>query len=47
MGFWAVVPETEYEKLEPGVSYKLVPRKQNAEYKWIVDENVLIVLSNL
>lgn len=45
-GFWAVVPETEYEKLEPGVSYKLVPRKQNAEYRWVVAENVLIVLSN-
>lgn len=45
-GFWAMVPEIEYEKLEPGVSYKLVPKKQNVEYRWIVDENVLIVLSN-
>lgn len=45
-GFWAVVPEKEYEKLEPGVSYKLVPKEQNVEYRWIVDENVLIVLSN-
>jgi len=46
-GFWAVIDDIEYNKLESGVSYNLVPKKQNRKYKWIIDENVKLVVENM
>ncbi len=46
LGFWAVVSETDFSKLEPGVAYKLVPTKQNPEYPWIIDEKCTAMLPN-
>ncbi len=41
-GFWAEIPDTEFSKLEPGVIFKLVPKKQNPDYPWIIDENATL-----
>jgi hypothetical protein len=43
-GLWAVIGEEEFNKLEPGVVYKLVPKKQNPDYPWMIDENVSLTL---
>ena len=45
-GFWVVMNDTEFAKLEPGVVYKLVPKKQDPEYRWVVGEDVSLVYSN-
>jgi hypothetical protein len=45
-GFWAAIQEADLNKLEPGVVYKLVPKKQNLKYPWIIDENVIVELPN-
>jgi hypothetical protein len=45
-GFWAMLQEAEFTQLEPAVIYKLVPRKPNLEYPWMIDENVTVVLPN-
>jgi hypothetical protein len=44
-GLWAAVPDGEFDKLEPGVIYKLVPKKQNPDYPWLIDENATIIIS--
>jgi hypothetical protein len=44
-GIWALIPDTEFSKLEPGVIYKLVPKKQNPDYPWLIDENATIIIS--
>lgn len=44
-GFWLSINDTEFAKLEPGVVYRLVPKKQDPEYRWVIGENVSLVYS--
>lgn len=44
-GLWAEIQEEEFNKLESGVAYKLVPKKQNPDYPWTIDENATIIIS--
>lgn len=43
-GFWLAVDEKDYSMIEPGISYKLVPKRQNPEYRWVLTEDVSLIL---
>ena len=46
-GFWNSecyirIPAGEYGKMEPGISYALKPLDQDANYRWVVGDNIRI-----
>lgn len=42
-GFWLALTDEEYNKLLPGVSYRLVPKTENPEYRWVMDQDITLV----
>jgi hypothetical protein len=44
-GFWATIPEEEFSWIEPGVSYKVAPRRRGTEYKWIIGADLSLTRS--
>lgn len=43
-GFWLSFTDEEYSKLAPGVTYRLVPKTENPEYKWVMDQAITLAL---
>lgn len=41
-GFWLSISDEDYEKMEPGVNYELVPRSKSEECRWLVAEDVTL-----
>lgn len=44
-GFWLAVDEKDYSMIEPGIPYKLVPKRQNPEYRWVLTEDISLILN--
>lgn len=45
-GFWMAIDEKDYQMIEPGISYKLVPKKLNPEYRWVLLKELSLILPN-
>jgi len=43
-GFWLALTDEEYKKLTPGVTYRLVPKTDHPECKWVMDQAITLVL---
>jgi hypothetical protein len=44
-GFWVTIYDKKFGKIERGVSYKLVPKKQDGECKWVIGDDVTLTRS--
>ncbi len=42
-GFWAAILDDKFGKIERGVSYKLMPKKQDGECKWVIGDDVTLI----
>jgi hypothetical protein len=42
-GFWLALTDDEYKKVVPGVSYRLVPKTENPEYRWVMSQDITLV----
>lgn len=43
-GFWLAFSEEEYQKMVPGLAYRLTPKTENPEYKWVMDQAITLSL---
>jgi transglutaminase-like putative cysteine protease len=42
-GFWVTIYDKKFGKIERGVTYKLVPKKQDGECKWIIEDDISLI----
>ncbi len=41
-GFWVTIYDKKYTQIDRGVPYKLVPKKQDGECKWVMGEDITL-----